>query len=448
MLSAYDWETHMPSKMQSNERAVTASMNPSEFLWGTATSSYQIEGGVDEGGRVPSIWDTFSKTPGKIIDGSNGDVACDHFHRYEEDVNLLVDLGVDAYRFSIAWPRIMADGDVNGEGLNFYGRLLDRLSAEGIAAYATLYHWDLPQSLEDAGGWTNRETAYAFAEYAGEVSKALGDQVASWATLNEPWCSSYLGYADGVHAPGRTDMGSAFAAAHHLNLAHGLGVRAIRRAGGDSVGVVLNLAPVRVVADTAGAQGEAIAVDVWRNRIWLDPIFEGYYSDEVLALADTTGRGIPIASGDLAKIGERLDWLGINYYHDLYVPEPPPGPRTNMGWPITPEGMYDVLAMAAERTGLPLYVTENGGAFASHGSLDDRDRIAYLDSHIREVWRAVDAGINVRGYFLWSLLDNFEWAQGYQQRFGLVHVDYDTLKRSPRKSFDWYRQVIATNRIQ
>jgi len=413
-----------------------------DFTWGVATSSYQIEGAAHVDGRGASIWDTFTAVPGSVADGSNGDLACDHYHRIPEDVALMSDLGVDAYRFSIAWPRILPDGTgaVNQKGIDFYHRLLDELERHEISPHATLYHWDLPEAL--TGGWTNRATAEAFAEYAGVMAQALGDRVTAWATLNEPWCSAYLGYGVGVHAPGHQDMPSAFAAAHHLNLAHGLGVQAIRSAGGSNIGVVLNLATVQGVGEDAD---ELVRTeDVWRNRIWLDPLTEGRYSEEVLAIAERDGNGLPIQPGDLATIAEPLDWMGINYYHDLFVPEPPPGPRTDIGWPITASGIYDVIASTAQRTGLPIYITENGGAFAE--ALDDQERIAYLNAHIEHVLRARDDSIDVRGYFQWSLMDNFEWAEGYRKRFGIVHVDYDTLTRTPRSSYHWYKNLIESHR--
>lgn len=426
--------TEKPSELRVNV--------PSEFLWGIATSSYQIEGAASQDGRGPSIWDTFSRVSGAIVDGSNGDTACDHYHHMAEDVALIADLGVDAYRFSIAWPRILPNGTgaVNQAGLSFYQRLLDELERHNIKAYATLYHWDLPQALD--GGWTNRATAHAFAEYASIAAEALGDRVTSWATLNEPWCSSYLGYGTGVHAPGIQDMPSAFMAAHHLNLAHGLGVQAIRAAGGTNVGIVLNLAPVHQTDE--GSEQVRVTDDLWRNNLWLDPIVDGAYSDAVIALAERDGNGLGVKDGDLDAISTPLDWMGINYYHDMFVPEPPPGPRTDIGWPITPSGIYDVIASTAQRTGLPIYITENGGAFLE--DIDDQDRIAYLDAHIGHVLRAKQDGIDIRGYFEWSLMDNFEWAEGYLKRFGLIHVDYDTLARTPRSSYDWYKKLIESTR--
>lgn len=413
------------------------------FTWGVATSSYQIEGAHDVGGRLPSIWDTFSKTPGKIADGSNGDTACDHYHRIDEDVALMAELGVTAYRFSIAWPRVMhIDGTINREGIDFYSRLVTALDSAGIEPYATLYHWDLPQHFEDNGGWTNRATAYAFADYTRATVETLGNRVKAWATLNEPWCSAYLGYANGVHAPGRANVGAAFSSAHHLNLAHGLSINVMREVGVENLGVVLNLAPVRIVAGGPAVSDQAEAEDVWRNLIWLDPIFDGVYSDAVRGVADRAGAALPVVDGDLDLISTPLDWLGINYYHDSLIPKLPEGPRTDMGWPITPEGMYDVIAMASQRTDVPLYITENGGAFASQESLNDQDRITYLSDHIAHMRRAIDDGMDVRGYFEWSLLDNFEWAEGYAKRFGLVKVDFDTLERTKRASFDWYRDLI------
>ncbi len=424
---------------------------PPDFLWGVATASYQIEGAVAEDGRGPSIWDTFSHTPGKVAGGDTGDVAVDHYHRFPEDVQLMSDLGVGAYRFSIAWPRIIPSGtgEVSPDGVDFYRRLIDDLESKGIQAFATLYHWDLPQALEDRGGWRNRATAYAFADYAAAVAEALGDRVTAWATFNEPWCSAYQGYGTGTHAPGVEDMAAAYAAAHHLNLAHGLGVRALRDAGAHDIGIVLNVTPVTVVEPSAENEVEAARVLAWRNAMWLDPILDGAYGSEVHRIAAEDGCSLPIHDGDFEITAQPIDWVGVNYYSDVLVPDTQDRPRTEMGWPITPEGMYDVLAMVRRRTDLPLYVTENGVAYpVPEGEvLDDVDRIAFLDAYLRQVHRAVEAGIPVCGYFVWSLLDNFEWAEGYGKRFGLVGVDYDSLVRTPRASYHWYGRLAATNII-
>lgn len=420
---------------------------PADFVWGVATAAYQIEGAVDEDGRSASIWDTFSHTPGKVLHGDTGDVAVDHYHRYPEDVQLMADLGVRAYRFSIAWPRILpgGTGKPNAAGIDFYRRLIDELDSRGIAAYATLYHWDLPQALEDEGGWRNRNTAHAFAEYAAVVAEALAGRVTAWATFNEPWCSAFQGHGSGSHAPGLTDMSAAFAAAHHLNLAHGLAVRSMRSVGAANIGTVLNLVPVRVTSESPENEQAAEAVYAARNSLWLDPLFDGHYGDDVHRIAAPHG-GLPVVDGDGEITSAPIDWLGINYYNDALVPDDEDRPRTDMGWPITPEGMFDVLDMARRRADVPLFITENGAAFTdpADGSLDDSARVAYLDAHLRQVLRAVEAGVPVAGYFVWSLLDNFEWAEGFSKRFGLVGVDYETLERQPRASYRWYRDLIAS----
>ena len=417
-------------------------------MWGTATSAFQIEGAVHEDGRGPSIWDTFSRQPGNVAGGDTGEIAADHYHRSLEDVALMAQLGITAYRFSIAWPRILpaGTGEPNQAGIDFYRRLIEQLRQHDIQPLATLFHWDLPQALQDAGGWANRATAEAFGDYAAVIGAALADDDVAWGTINEPWCAAYQGYADGVHAPGLTDMRAAFRAAHHLNLAHGLSVWALREAGATNIGAVLNLAPAYAIEPGDAHASEAALLDTWRNDMWLDPTFDGVYGERVLRAAEPWG-GLPVEPGDMELIAEPTDWLGINYYHDLQIPDTAPGPRTAMGWPVTPEGLYDILARAASRTNVPIYVTENGAAFEDprDGSLDDTDRIEFIDAHLRQVHRAIEDGIDVRGYFVWSLLDNFEWSHGYGKRFGLVHIDYETQQRSPRSSFRWYRNVVNAN---
>jgi len=442
---------------------------PADFLWGAATSSYQIEGAVHEDGRGPSIWDTQCHHTQLVRDRHTGDIAADHYHRWADDVDLMADLGLRGYRFSVAWPRIQPGGTGAAlrAGLDFYSRLVDRLLAKGIKPMVTLYHWDLPQALQDAGGWPARETAGRFADYAALVFSELHDRVDLWATLNEPWCSSLLGYADPSHAPGHADPVEATRAIHHLNLAHGLAVAAMRAIDpAPRQGIVLNLSPVHVVgADPAGAAADgARRYDLLRNRIWTEPILRGRYPDD--ALADLAAfAGLPLEEGDLAIISQPLDWLGLNYYNDEFVraqpggswlatpgmrdavPFVPDGPRTDMGWPITPDGLRSLLvALKAVYPDLPpVYITENGCAYDDpvvDGVCHDPRRIAYLDAHFRAVRAAMAEGVDVRGYFVWSLLDNFEWSHGYHKRFGLVHVDYDTLARTPRDSASWYREVI------
>ncbi len=448
---------------------------PEGFLWGAATSSYQVEGAVHEGGRGASIWDTQCHHTNLVRDGHTGDVAADHYHRMEEDVAMMAELGLGAYRFSVAWPRIQPTGAgrANQVGLDFYSRLVDRLLAHGITPMLTLYHWDLPQALEDAGGWPARDTAYRFADYAAIVFDALHDRVPLWATLNEPWCSSLLGYADPVHAPGHADPAEATRAIHHLNLAHGLGVQAMRSI--DSAprqGVVLNL--TRIVAWRADSDGElADAVrryDGLRNRVWSEPLLAGRYPEDVTEDLDAFG-GLPIEPGDLRHIAQPLDWLGINYYTDERLqarpggvmantpgligatPAAPDPGGTDMGWPITPDGLRALLVeLTTTYPDLPpVYITENGCAYDDavvDGACRDRRRVAYLDAHLRSLGAAIDEGVDVRGYFTWSLLDNFEWSHGYHMRFGLVHVDYRTLLRTPRDSAWWYRDVIARNGLE
>ena len=438
---------------------------PGSFVWGTATASYQIEGAVSEDGRGDSIWDTFSRRAGAIADGQNGDVADDHYHRAGEDVALMADLGVEAYRFSIAWPRIQADGTgaANPAGLGFYRDLAEKLLDRGITPWATLYHWDLPQALEDQGGWLQRDTAYRFAEYSASVAEALGDVVTNWITLNEPWCSSFLGYASGVHAPGRQEGAVSAHAAHHLLLGHGLAVPEIRRAVPDAnVGVTLNLYSIRAASDNPEDVDAARRIDGLGNRFFLDPVLRGTYPTDVLAdLGEKEWFDANATSADLSAIATPIDFLGINYYsrHTLRAGSPGaeasayPGSehvefvdtgadKTQMGWEIHPDGMVDVLEMAnAVAPGLPLYITENGSAYedmiAADGSIDDPERTSYLRRHVDACHQAIDRGLPLKGYFVWSLMDNFEWAWGYSRRFGIVHVDYATQVRTPKTSAQW-----------
>ncbi|MFG2055557.1 GH1 family beta-glucosidase [Micromonospora sp. NPDC048930] len=448
---------------------------PEGFVWGAATAAYQIEGAAREDGRGPSIWDTFSRTPGKVFQGHTGDVACDHYHRYADDVALMAELGLAAYRFSIAWPRIRPDGTgpVNPRGLDFYDRLVDTLLGRGIDPFVTLYHWDLPQALEDRGGWTVRETAEHFADYAIAVHRRLGDRVRTWTTLNEPWCSAYLGYGNGMHAPGRTDAGDAFRAVHHLLLGHGLAARALRAAGAEILGITLNLADVQPADPDSAADAAAVRlIDGLQNRIFLDPLTGAGYPDDVLAHLSGMVEPDFIRDGDEKLIAAPLDLLGINYYSPSYVAGrpggagggaypgsegrveflPPAGPLTDMGWMIEPAGLTRLLErVAADYPGLPLVITENGAAFADRkgageaGGVADGDRVAYLDGHLRAAHRAIARGVDLRGYLVWSLLDNFEWAEGYRKRFGIVHVDYLTQRRTPKESARWYQEVISRN---
>ncbi|WP_182898910.1 GH1 family beta-glucosidase [Microbispora sp. H10830] len=448
---------------------------PDGFVWGAATAAYQIEGAVAEDGRGPSIWDTFSEVPGNVADGHTGGFACDHYHRYAEDVRLMAGLGLAAYRFSVAWPRILpaGAGQVNAAGLDFYDRLVDELLAHGITPYPTLYHWDLPQALEDAGGWAVRDTAARFADFAAVVHERLGDRVGTWTTLNEPWVAAFLGYCSGVHAPGRRDPAAAFRAAHHLLLGHGLAARALRAAGAAEVALTLNLAPV---VQTDDGHEEAARVDALMNRQFLDPALRGRYPEEVLEIAARHGGLDHIRDGDLAVIHQPIDLLGINYYNPSFVSaapgepanpafpgtegvrfEPPTGPTTAMDWPIEPSGLETLLVrLSRDYPEVGLLVTENGAAFDDRltGDVDgdvakdrvhDDDRIGYLDGHLRAAHAAISAGADLRGYLVWSLLDNFEWAYGYHKRFGIVYIDFETQRRVPKDSALWYRDVIKRN---
>ncbi|MGN9782460.1 GH1 family beta-glucosidase [Nonomuraea sp. ZG12] len=453
---------------------------PENFVWGAATASYQIEGAVKEDGRGQSIWDTFSHTPGKVADGDTGDVACDHYHRYQDDVGLMRELRLAAYRFSVAWPRIQPDGSgpANPAGLAFYDRLVDELLEAGIAPYVTLYHWDLPQALEERGGWVDRDTAYRFADYAALVHERLGDRVRDWATLNEPWVAAFLGYGNGVHAPGRKNPAHAMRSAHHLLLGHGLAASRLRELGAQSIMLVVNSAPVLTPAQVndpqaVASEADAAAVDrihALLTRQFLDPALYGRYPEEVLAAAARNGGTGHIQDGDLKIINAPIDLVGINYYNPCVVQAGPgrpadaawPGsedvefaaadaPTTAMGWPIVPDGLSRLLVrLSQDYPQVGLMVTENGAAFddvVEDGRVHDVDRVSFLQGHLREVGRAIEQGADLRGYLVWSLLDNFEWAEGYRRRFGIVHVDYATQTRVLKDSALWYRDVIAANHL-
>ncbi|MGB4135242.1 MAG: family 1 glycosylhydrolase [Microbacterium sp.] len=467
---------------------------PDGFLFGAATAAYQIEGAAFEDGRTASIWDAFARVPGAVVNADNGDVACDHYHRFPQDVALMKELGLEAYRFSTSWSRVRPDGGpANQRGIDFYSRLVDDLLQNGIVPWLTLYHWDLPQALEERGGWTARETADRFVEYALTVHDALGDRVQHWTTLNEPWCSSFLSYTAGVHAPGRTDVGDGLLAAHHLLLAHGRAVQELRaRDAGLGLGITLNL----TVADPAD-EHDPVDVDAARridgqfNRWFLDPLFEGGYpSDIVRDLREVDAAAVvrwqdAVHDGDLDVIGTPIDVLGVNYYHgELLSGHPVTGgpegtphdgdgqrataspfpadsgihwverglPRTAMGWEVQPEGLTRLLQRVAEEyaTGIPLYVTENGAAYddvLAGDRVPDVERTAFIRDHISAVRDALDAGVDVRGYFAWSLLDNYEWSFGYSKRFGIVRVDYDTQQRTVKDSGREYARIIAARAI-
>lgn len=472
---------------------------PTQFLWGAATAAYQVEGAAAEDGRTPSVWDTFARVPGAVIGGDHGDVACDHYHRYAADVALMKELDLGAYRFSVSWPRVRPDaGPVNPAGLAFYDRLVDELLANDVLPWLTLYHWDLPQALEDRGGWTNRDTAYRFAEYAVSVHDALGDRVGAWTTLNEPWCSAFLGHTGGQHAPGRQEGANGLVAAHHLLLGHGLAAAELRSRGvvtdpakpHSGLGITLNF----TVADANDPTDEvdvdaARRVDGLFNRVFLDPLFRGSYPADVVA--DTEAMPVPgggswtdaVRDGDLEVISAPIDVLGVNYYNgNAIAGRPHPDelksnenetgrttstpyvgcddvifvsrglPRTAMDWEVQPEGLTRLLVRLHEEYDTPpLYITENGAAYddqvAADGSVHDPERVAFIDAHLRALHTAMEAGVDVRGFFQWSLLDNYEWAFGYTKRFGIVHVDYDTQVRTPKTSARFYGDVAATGRL-
>lgn len=444
---------------------------PPGFLWGVATSALQIEGGVREGGRGESIWDRFAAEPGRIADGSRPDVACDHYHRWWEDVELMRELGLGAYRFSIAWPRVVpaGRGAVNRAGLDFYDALVDGLLAAGIEPFPTLYHWDLPQALQERGGWGARDTAAAFVDYAAAVAHRLGDRVRRWTTHNEPWCAATLGHEEGHHAPGHRDPAEALRAGHHLLLSHGWAVDALRReAPGAEVGIVLIHSPAHPASGSEADRDAARWFDGFFNRWYLDPVFRGAYPAD--AVADRVAAGhlpgpeLPfVRDGDLAAVARPLDFLGLNYYSRVVLRAGPDGrreavqpaareDRTEMGWECYPAGLRESLLRVhrdyAPRT---IFITENGAAYADaadpQGRIVDTRRIAYLRGHLRAAHEAIAQGAPLAGYFLWSLLDNFEWAHGYAKRFGLFAVEPATRRRLPKASASWYHGVVAANAV-
>jgi beta-glucosidase len=452
---------------------------PPGFAWGVATAAYQIEGAVSEDGRGDSIWDTFCRRPGVIRDGQTGDVAADHYHRWPEDVALMARLGIGTYRFSLAWPRIQPTGSgaVNAPGLDFYDRLTDALLAEGINPMPTLYHWDLPQPLEDAGGWTARDTAYRFADYAVVAAERLADRIPTWITLNEPFIVTAFGYALGIHAPGKALMLDALATAHHQLLAHGLANSALRAAGVREVAITNNYTPAWPASDNPSDLAATAAYDALHNWAFTDPVLLGSYPAGLSAFGVWPDGPDCVREGDLAIISAPVDALGVNYYNPTQISAPtqptPPAlarpesaqpesglpfqfeqisgyPVTAFGWPVIPAGLTEMLTTLAGRYGAklpPVYITENGCSVADQpddlGQIDDQPRISYLDGHIRAVADAIAAGVDVRGYLVWTLMDNFEWAEGYHQRFGLVHVDFETQRRTPKSSFGWYRDLIT-----
>ncbi len=439
---------------------------PAGFHWGVATAAYQIEGAVAEDGRGVSIWDTFCRRPGVIRGGQTGEVTADHYHRWAQDVELMADLGITAYRFSIAWPRVQPDGKgpANPAGLDFYDRLTDALLAAGITPVPTLFHWDLPQPLEDEGGWLARQTASRFADYAAIAAERLGDRIGMWITLNEPFVVTALGYALGIHAPGRALMLDALPTAHHQLLGHGLATGALRAAGAAQVLLTNNYSPAWPASDSAADLAATGAYDILQNRIFTDPVLLGRYPD--LSPFGIGPGGLDcVADGDLEVISAPIDGLGVNYYMPTrlsalpesplpFQMEPIPGyPLTAFGWPVVPAGLTEMLTSLRDWYGdalPPVYVTENGCSqldeVGPDGAVDDPARIAYLDGHIRAVHEAIGEGVDVRGYFEWTFTDNFEWSEGYFQKFGLVHLDDQTQARTPKSSFYWYQDLIAAQR--
>ena len=439
---------------------------PKDFVWGAATASYQIEGAWNEDGKGESIWDRFSHTPEKIQDADTGDVACDHYHRWAEDLELIKKLGVKAYRFSVAWPRILPNGrgKVNQAGLDFYNKLVDGLLKLNIEPYITLYHWDLPQKLQDEGGWPSRAIVDAFVEYSDIVSRSLGDRVKNWITLNEPWVSAFIGYRDGRHAPGNTDLHEALAAAHHLLLAHGQAVPVIRRNCSEAkVGITLNLTPQVPASPSVADRVAATSVDGYINRWFLDPLVgRGYPQDMVNEFGDEMAF---IQATDMEVLSIPVDFLGVNYYtrnivRSAKISEAENAPRTvfrgdeitEMDWEVYPEGLYKTLGRLHFDYNFPaIYITENGAAFndqvSADGKVDDPARLSYVKRHLEQVHRSIEIGVPVKGYFAWSLLDNFEWAYGYSKRFGLIYVNYQTQERILKASAEWYRKVIREHAV-
>ncbi|HZF14723.1 MAG TPA: GH1 family beta-glucosidase [Steroidobacteraceae bacterium] len=459
---------------------------PKGFSWGVSTSSYQIEGAAFEDGRGTSIWDTYCHEPQRVFHGDTGDVACDHYHRLEADLDLIAGLGVDVYRFSIAWPRIqpLGTGPANLQGLEFYARVIDGLHARGVRPVPTLYHWDLPQALQDRGGWANREIIECFASYTQILIDAFGDRVPMWTTINEPWVAAHLGYGIGIHAPGIADESQAAAAHHHLLLAHAAALEVIRRTRPDSkVGIALNLMHIYSGSDHADDRAAADLADCQLNRSMLDPLFKGRYPDQLGSLsAHWHANAGLVQVHDLQRIQAKLDFLSINSYHPRYVVAPGrvdiarqngfaggyespftfglpfvdvhPGQaaKTDAGWLIEPQGFHDLIVrLGRDCPHVPLYVSENGAAYADYagpdGAVIDSERVGYLDGHFRAAQAAIETGVDLRGYWVWSLMDNFEWSFGFSKRFGLVYVDYATQVRTPKSSYEWFRGVVRNGSL-
>lgn len=430
-------------------------MLSTDFIYGVATASFQIEGGANN--RLPCIWDTFCDTTGKVADGSNGLVACDHYNLWQQDIDLIDSLGVDAYRLSISWPRVInKSGELNQEGVNYYLRILDTLKSKNIKAFVTLYHWDLPQHLEDEGGWLNRETAYKFRDYANLISSAFGDRVYAYATLNEPFCSAFLGYEAGIHAPGIIGKEFGKKAAHHLLLAHGLAMAVLAKNSPKSKnGIVLNFTPCYPESESSADKKATAFADDYFNQWYIKPLFDGSYP-EIMAQLPTEHQP-EILEGDMAIISHSVDFLGVNFYtraiyradtDEHFLQIAPPEPRTDIGWEIYPKAFTELLVSLNEKYSLPsIYITENGAAMADElvdGVVNDNDRIDYYHNHLNAVNNAIKLGVKIDGYFAWSLMDNFEWAEGYLKRFGIVYVDYDTQVRTIKASGLAYKELIIS----
>lgn len=466
-----------PNSDPASEKALRALAQrfPADFLWGTSTSAYQIEGAVDEDGRGPTIWDTFAHTPGRVVGGETGDIAGDHYHRWREDIEVMAELGLSAYSLTIAWSRLLPEGQgrVEPRGVAFYRQLLQGLNDAGITPLVTLYHWDLPQALQDRGGWANRDTVDAFVAYARLVLDELGDLVEVVKTINEPWCAAFLGHGSGVHAPGITDPRTSLRAAHHLLLGHGEAIRAMRELGGEHrFGLVPNLYGIVGASDSDADQRAVASIDMLQNLLWLDATLEARYPDELLAMHERF-RVEVVRDGDLERIAAPMDVLGVNFYGAFHVRgvdgpgtydsafpgtehvafDPPPEPWTAMDWGVEPEQLTALLTRLDERYDLPpIIINENGAAYndvvADDGSVHDEDRRRFIERHLDALADAMDAGVDVRGYFVWSLLDNFEWAEGYAKRFGLVRIEPGSLQRTVKHSGRWYAALIETWRAQ
>ncbi|MCA0969532.1 beta-glucosidase [Halobacillus litoralis] len=435
---------------------------PDNIKWGAATASYQIEGAASEGGRKPSIWDVFSHTPGKVRRGDHGDEACDSYHRYKEDVQYLKELGVDMYRFSIAWPRVIPNGtgELNPEGVQYYRNLINELIENDIEPMITLYHWDLPQALQEKGGWESRETIDAFEAYAKAMFEEFGDVVSKWITINEPWCASFLSNYLGIHAPGKTSLQAGVDVSHHLLVAHGRAVKVFRDVvPNGEIGYAPNVGWMEPYTDRQEDIDACKRAMMWQKEWFMDPVFKGSYPEELVQLFKKEGADLKLVDGDLELISQPIEFMGINYYtgslgrykegEGLFEAEEIPldNRRTDIGWPIYADGFYRVLKDLNETYGdVPIYITENGACYnheEKDGEVNDKERIDYLKQHLASISRVVEAGVPIKGYLVWSLLDNFEWAFGYEMRFGIIHVNFRTFERTPKDSFYWYKQTIT-----